>query len=123
MTCEGSGEPEVRTKPDEVALPLLFSSNKVASPSMYSKATLLVFGNRWPGSPVTKQFGTAGGSTTVAMISLRSGWAFSADKMAVESDPVPREAKTISESCSVPTSFGTCWLAFLIAWPTWSPNR
>ena len=45
----------------------------------------------------------AGCSTTVVMMVLRSGWAFSADRMAVESDSVPQEVKMISESCSAPS--------------------
>ena len=64
----------------------------------------------------------AGCSTTVVMISLRSGWALSAERMAVESDSVPQEVKTISESCSAPSSACTCLRAFLIARPTWLPK-
>ena len=42
----------------------------------------------------------AGCSTAVVMISWRSGCAFNAERIAVESDSVPQEVKMISESCS-----------------------
>ena len=64
----------------------------------------------------------AGCSTAVVMISLRSGWAFKAERMAVESDSVPQEVKTISESCSAPSRSCTCLRACLMARPTLSPN-
>ena len=64
----------------------------------------------------------AGCSTTVVMISLRSGWALSAERMAVESDSVPQEVKTISESCSAPSRAWTWPRACLMARPTRLPN-
>jgi hypothetical protein len=56
------------------------------------------------------------------MISRRSGCALSADRMAVESDSVPQDVKTISESSSAPSSACTCLRACLMARPTRSPN-
>ena len=64
----------------------------------------------------------AGCSTTVVMMVLRSGWAFSADRMAVESDSVPQEVKMISESCSAPSRACTWLRAFFSALPTWLPK-
>ena len=55
ITWEGSREPDVQADPLEAAMPILFSSSRIASPSMYSNAMLHVFGKRLPGSPVTKQ--------------------------------------------------------------------
>jgi hypothetical protein len=46
ITCEGSSEPEVQAEPEEAAMPSLFSSSRMPSPSMYSKAMLLVLGRR-----------------------------------------------------------------------------
>jgi hypothetical protein len=42
----GSSEPEVQAEPDEAAMPNLLSSSRIASPSMNSKAMLLVLGRR-----------------------------------------------------------------------------
>ena len=56
------------------------------------------------------------------MISLRSGWARSADRIAVESDSVPQEVKITSESCSAPISVCTWARAFLTASPTLLPK-
>ena len=71
-------------------------------------------GRRSPPSPGSSQsVRMAGCSTAVVMIWLRSGWAFSAERMAVESDSVPQEVKTISESCAAPSSACTCSARFL----------
>src|SRR5512143_3467314 len=64
----------------------------------------------------------AGCSTLVVMISLRSGCAFNAERIAVESDSVPQEVKMISDSCSAPSNSCTCMRAFLIARPTLLPK-
>ncbi|MNE22523.1 hypothetical protein D3C80_1157390 [compost metagenome] len=53
---------------------------------------------------------------------LRSGWALSAERIAVESASVPHEVKMISESCSAPSSFCTLCRAFFSARPTWLPK-
>ena len=64
----------------------------------------------------------AGCSTVEVMISLRSGWARRADRMAVESDSVPHDVKITSESCSAPIRAWTWARAFLIARPTLLPK-
>ncbi len=56
------------------------------------------------------------------MISRRSGLAFSAERIAVESDSVPHEVKMISDSCSAPSSSCTCMRAFFTASPTLLPK-
>jgi hypothetical protein len=56
------------------------------------------------------------------MISRRSGKAFNADRIAVESDSVPHEVKMISDSCAAPSSTWTWFRAAFSALPTRSPK-
>ena len=44
-TWDGSSEPEEQAEPEEAQMPCSFSLRSIASPSIYSKLTLVVFGN------------------------------------------------------------------------------
>lgn len=57
ITWLGSSEPEVHAEPELAAVPNLFSSSRIASPSMYSNA-MLVLGRRFSTSPVANACGT-----------------------------------------------------------------
>ena len=108
ITWDGSSEPEVQAEPLDAAMPSLLSSSRIASPSMYSKAMLAVFGRRLSTSPVAKALGTCARIPSCNWSRMRLTVVFS-NAMCSSASSAATPSPTIAGTFSVPARRPRSW--------------